>query len=65
MAISFLGDPEDALFVAMNLVQTLRGGDRRAATAVRAGINLGPVRLVRDINSQPNISATASTSPSA
>ncbi len=53
VAISFLGDPEDALFVAMNLMQTL---DLSAQpTAVRAGINLGPVRLVRDINSQPNI----------
>jgi class 3 adenylate cyclase len=55
VAISFLGDPEDALFVAMNLVQTLAAETGARPTAVRAGINLGPVRLVRDINSQPNI----------
>jgi class 3 adenylate cyclase len=55
VAISFLGDPEDALFVALNLAEAL--GDRAEAEhiAVRAGVNLGPVRLVRDINSQPNI----------
>jgi class 3 adenylate cyclase len=55
VAVSFLGDPEDALFVAMNLAQTLESESGAARTAVRAGINLGPVRLVRDINSQPNI----------
>jgi hypothetical protein len=55
VAISFLGDPEDALFVAMNLMQTLASDPSAQPTAVRAGINLGPVRLVRDINSQPNI----------
>ena len=55
VAISFLGDPEDALFVAMNLVQRLESETGAERTAVRAGINLGPVRLVRDINSQPNI----------
>jgi class 3 adenylate cyclase len=55
VAISFLGDPEDALFVAMNLMQLLASDLGEQPTAVRAGINLGPVRLVRDINSQPNI----------
>jgi class 3 adenylate cyclase len=55
VAISFLGDPEDALFVAINLVQRLESDAGEERTAVRAGINLGPVRLVRDINSQPNI----------
>ena len=55
VAISFLGDPEDALFVAINLVRRLEAEPDAERTAVRAGINLGPVRLVRDINSQPNI----------
>ncbi len=55
VAISFLGDPEDALFVAINLVQRLEAVSDAERPAVRAGINLGPVRLVRDINSQPNI----------
>ena len=52
--ITFLGDPEDALFVAMSL----RGAARTEATgaiAIRIGINLGPVRLVKDINGQMNI----------
>ena len=56
VAIRFLGDPEDALFVAMQPVQRLESRDRTpSASTVRTGINLGPVRLVRDINSQPNI----------
>ncbi len=56
VAVNFLGDPEDALFVAMNLSQAFAStpeGEPRVE--VRIGINLGPVRLVRDINGQPNI----------
>ena len=74
-ALSFLGDPEDALFVSMNLRDMV---DRAIAVAtgpqlagiesdetdhsdapgglpLRIGINLGPVKLVRDINGHPNI----------
>ncbi len=77
-ALSFLGDPEDALFVSMNLRDMV---NRAAAAAgnpqlagieseeahsadasgapgglpLRIGINLGPVKLVRDINGHPNI----------
>lgn len=51
-AISFLGDPEDALFLGLALRDALRGDD---TLQLRTGINLGPVRLVRDINGQPNI----------
>ena len=51
-AISFLGDPEDALFAANGLKMRRW---RRAGRAVRMGINLGPVKLVKDINGQPNI----------
>jgi hypothetical protein len=74
-ALSFLGDPEDALFVSMNLRDMV---DRAIAEAgspqlagieshetdsadppgglpLRIGINLGPVKLVRDINGHPNI----------
>ncbi len=75
-AMSFLGDPEDALFVAMHLRDSMRKLAEQAvavpdeanpdATApypissmfgslLRIGINLGPVKLVRDINDQPNI----------
>jgi class 3 adenylate cyclase len=61
-AISFLGDPEDALFVTLSLREAML---REAAEAgsedasgdgtVRMGINLGPVKLVKDINGHPNI----------
>jgi hypothetical protein len=56
VAINFLGDPEDALFVAMSLRETFspKAGDEPRLPA-RIGINLGPVRMVRDLNSQPNI----------
>ncbi len=58
-AVSFLGDPEDALFAGMSLrdsvagEQELTGGGPRLQ--IRVGVNLGPVRLVKDINGQPNI----------
>ena len=56
VVINFLGDPEDALFVAMSLRESFapKAGALPALPA-RIGINLGPVRLVRDLNSQPNI----------
>ncbi|MBZ0250010.1 MAG: hypothetical protein K8F93_10165, partial [Burkholderiales bacterium] len=61
-ALSFLGDPEDALFTTLSLREAMvrenqtatqieEGGD----DAVRMGINLGPVKLVKDINGHPNI----------
>jgi hypothetical protein len=53
-AMSFLGDPEDALFVGMSLRDALRDPGREAVS-IRVGINLGPVRLVKDINGHPNI----------
>lgn len=53
-AISFLGDPEDGLFLGLALRDALaeRSDD---SLRLRTGINLGPVRLVKDINGQPNI----------
>src|SRR6478735_7441306 len=48
-AVTFVGDPEDALFAAMAV------RDGVGALAVRCGVNLGPVRLVKDLNSQMNI----------
>lgn len=53
-AISFLGDPDDALFMAL----TLRDAAAAPAAAVlrmRYGINLGPVKLVKDLNGRPNV----------
>jgi hypothetical protein len=61
-AISFLGDPEDALFVTLQLREMMLASDMTATQveasgedAVRMGINLGPVKLVKDINGHPNI----------
>ncbi len=53
-AISFLGDPEDALLTAIKLRDAVIS-ERDMPFFVRIGINLGPVRLVQDINKQPNI----------
>ena len=71
-AMSFLGDPEDALFVGMHMREFLQrtyadlglpAGSApedieigpQGALSVRIGINLGPVKLLRDINGHPNI----------
>ena len=59
-ALSFLGDPEDALFVCMKMRTLVRQdnagldvGDQKLLLC--QGINLGPVKMTRDINGQPNI----------
>jgi class 3 adenylate cyclase len=48
-AVAFLGAPEDALFVALSI------RDGAAGLPIRMGINLGPARLVKDLNGQINI----------
>ena len=48
-AITFMGDPEDALFASMAM------RDLATTVPVRSGVNLGPVRLVKDLNGQMNI----------
>ncbi|ADL55208.1 adenylate/guanylate cyclase domain-containing protein [Gallionella capsiferriformans] len=56
-AVNFLGDVESALTAALRLRASLLAEDIAIdpPLLVRIGINLGPVRLVRDINGQPNI----------
>ncbi len=52
-AIGFLADPEDALYAAIalrNLIHSDLTGD-----ALRIGINLGPVKLVNDLNGNANL----------
>jgi TolB-like protein/class 3 adenylate cyclase len=49
-AVCFLGAPEVATLAALSLAQYFSSSDLR----VRMGINLGPVRLVRDINGALN-----------
>ena len=47
-AVTFLGNPDDALFAGLVLQHS-------TDLPVRMGINLGPVRVVRDLNGQTNI----------
>lgn len=56
-AISFLGDISDALHAALSMRSSLlnEGVRMEPPLLVRMGVNLGPVRLVKDINGQPNI----------
>jgi len=54
-AISFLGNPEDALFAAMSVRDAVSAEAAPQALAIRTGINLGPVRLIRDMKQQLNI----------
>lgn len=56
-AISFLGDLSDALHAALSMRSSLlnEGVRMEPPLLVRMGVNLGPVRLVKDINGQPNI----------
>jgi class 3 adenylate cyclase len=56
-AVSFVGDPEDALFVCLALRAALAAPQPGGVQplGLRMGINLGPVKLIRDLNGQPNI----------
>jgi class 3 adenylate cyclase len=55
-ACCFLGAPEVAMFAALELWHSLLLDEREQEPPfrVRIGINLGPVKLVRDINGSPN-----------
>jgi adenylate/guanylate cyclase family protein len=56
-AISFVGDPEQALFVSLmlrNAVEQRKPGVTDELN-VRIGVNLGPVKLIKDLNGQANI----------
>lgn len=48
-AITFLGDPEGALFVALAVL------DAVGELPVRMGINLGPISLMKDLNGLDNV----------
>ena len=57
VAIAHMGSPEDAMFVALTIRDGILKSNLYSQTPlyVRFGINLGPVRIVSDINGQPNI----------
>lgn len=50
-ALCFLGDPEDALFAAASIGKVFSA----SRPQLRVGVNLGPVKVVTDINGRPNV----------
>ena len=57
LAIALLGEPQEALFVALTIRDDILqyNLEHPLGLFVRIGINLGPVRVVKDINGRPNI----------
>ena len=63
VAIGFLGDPEDALYVALFMHDAINrentdgssGGTIATAGVIRIGINLGPVKLATGVGGHPHI----------
>ncbi len=53
-ALCFLGDPEEAMFVALNLRDLLTEKEIATPFKIRIGINLGPVKVVKSISGQLN-----------
>lgn len=56
-ALGFLADPEQVLFIAIRLRDALEANGHRnyPGLYVRMGINLGPVKLVADMNGRENL----------
>jgi class 3 adenylate cyclase len=54
-ALCFLGAPEDALFAANSLRSRVLQASPPHGLRLRLGINLGPVRVVKDINGRTNV----------
>lgn len=56
-AVTFLGEPEGAILMALRLREAIAAEllPREHQLSLRCGINLGPVKLVKDINAHPNI----------
>jgi class 3 adenylate cyclase len=53
-AICLLGDPEEAVFIT-NALRVAIAEHAYPEFALRMGINLGPVKMAKDIHGQPNI----------
>ena len=53
-AICLLGDPEEAIFIT-NALRVALAENAYPEFHLRMGINLGPVKLVKDINDRPNL----------
>lgn len=56
-AISFLGNPDESLLVAVDLNERFAASEQTTGLRldVRIGINLGPARLMTDVNGQLNV----------
>jgi class 3 adenylate cyclase len=56
-AIALLGAPEDAIAISLGIRERLAEGEAAAERtySVRIGINLGPVRVVNDLNGRRNV----------
>jgi class 3 adenylate cyclase len=56
-SVGFLSDPEDALFVALSVRDAIKNEQESAMPdlRVRLGINLGSVKIIKDINNQYNL----------
>ncbi len=56
-AIGFLADPEEVLHIAIRMRDALEANDHKdyPGLYVRMGINLGPVKLVTDMNGRENL----------
>ena len=56
-ALGFLADPEEVLFIAIKLRDTLEANGHQdyPDLYVRMGINLGPIKLVTDMNGRENL----------
>jgi class 3 adenylate cyclase len=57
LAICYLGDPEDLLYVALAVRDAFRQVSKHCSVCytVRMGINMGPVKIFEDINGQRNV----------
>src|SRR5262245_58840048 len=53
--LSFLRDPKERFVAAANLREWIRAEPGPHGAQIRVGINLGPARLVRDINGNRNV----------
>lgn len=55
-ALCFMGDPEEALMVALGLLHAFQeeAHSERVPVVVRIGIHIGPVKVMKDINGQLN-----------
>lgn len=54
-AICFLGDPEDAMYVAGAIRLESGSFTGPAEQILRIGINLGPLRIISDLSGRPNV----------